>query len=100
MDERKRALRSELAAARARLSVDDRAARSTAIADRLPEVPGYLDAKVLAVYAPLGAEVDPGELARRAAARGVTVVSPRARRRRRGGLACARLYPSQAIGFA
>ena len=79
MDERKRALRTELAAARARLPVDDRAARSTAIADRLHEVPGYRDAKVLAVYAPLGAEVDPGELARRAVERGVKVVYPRAR---------------------
>jgi 5-formyltetrahydrofolate cyclo-ligase len=78
MNERKRALRTELAAARARLSADDRAARSAVIADRILEVPGFRDAHLLAVYAPLGAEVDPGELARRAAARGATVLYPRA----------------------
>jgi 5-formyltetrahydrofolate cyclo-ligase len=79
MKERKRAQRSELVAARARLSSDDRAARSIAIADRIVEVPGFRQARVLAVYAPIGAEVDPEELARRAAARGVTLVYPRAR---------------------
>ncbi len=75
----KRALRSELVTARARLSPDDRAARSLAIADRILAIPGFRDAKVLAVYPPLGAEVDPGELARRAAARGVLLVYPRIR---------------------
>jgi 5-formyltetrahydrofolate cyclo-ligase len=43
-------------------------------------VPGFADAKVLAVYAPLGTEVDPTELGLRAAARGVRLVYPRAAR--------------------
>ena len=80
MHERKRALRSELIAVRARLSPDDRAARAVTLADRIAEVPGFSSAKVLAVYAPLGTEADPGEIARRAAARGATVVYPRASR--------------------
>lgn len=76
----KRALRSELVAARARLSPDDRAARSLAVADRVDRVPGLAGARVLAVYAALGAEVDPAEIARRAVARGVTVCWPRSAR--------------------
>ncbi len=77
MNERKRALRSELVAARSRLSPDARAARSLAIAERLEAVSGFRDARVLAVYAPLGAEVDPGEIARRAAAHGAAIAYPR-----------------------
>jgi 5-formyltetrahydrofolate cyclo-ligase len=73
----KSALRAELVAARARLSADDRAARSHAIATRIDGVPGFAGARVLAVYAPLGAEVDPGEIVVRAAARGVSLVYPR-----------------------
>jgi 5-formyltetrahydrofolate cyclo-ligase len=80
MNEPKRALRSELVAARARLSADDRATRSRAIADRVEEIPGFAAARVLAVYAALGAEVDPGEIALRAAARGVALAYPRAAR--------------------
>lgn len=77
MNEPKRALRSELAAARARLSADDRAARAHAIAARIDEVPGFAGARVLAAYAALGGEVDPGEIVVRAAARGVALVYPR-----------------------
>jgi 5-formyltetrahydrofolate cyclo-ligase len=78
MNERKRALRSELVAARARLSTDDRAVRSAAVAARVEELPGFLQARVVALYAPLGAEVDPSSLALRAAARGVKLAYPRA----------------------
>lgn len=80
MNERKRALRSELIAVRARLSPDERAARSLVLADRIAEVPGFLAAKVLALYAPLGGEADPAEIARRAAERGAALVYPRASR--------------------
>jgi 5-formyltetrahydrofolate cyclo-ligase len=83
MNEGKRALRSELIAVRANLSPDDRAARSLTLADRIAEVPGFLSAKVLAVYAPLGTEADPAEIARRALERDVTLVYPRASRRDR-----------------
>jgi 5-formyltetrahydrofolate cyclo-ligase len=76
--EAKRALRSDLIARRARLSPDERAARSRAIAERIEQLPAFRDAKVLAVYAALGTEVDPGEIARRAIARGVRVAFPRA----------------------
>ena len=79
----KRALRSELIAARMRLPADARAARSHAIAERLEDVPGFAAARVVAVYAPLGAEVDPGEIVLRAAARGVALVYPRSLRGQR-----------------
>ena len=78
MSERKRALRSELIAARALVSPDERRARSLAIADRIEEVPGFLASRTLAVYAPLGTEVDTSEIARRAAARGARLLFPRA----------------------
>ena len=80
MNERKRALRAELIAVRAGLSSDDRAARSLILADRIAELPGFLGAKVVALYAPLGTEADPGEIARRAVERGVTLVYPRVSR--------------------
>lgn len=83
MHESKRALRSELAARRARLSPGERAERALAIADRVAQVPGFAEARVVALYAPLGAEVDPGELARRAAARGAILAYPRAAPERR-----------------
>ncbi len=76
--EAKRALRSELIARRARLSPEERAARSQAIADRIDEVAAFRDAKVVGLYAALGTEVDPAEIARRAIARGVRVAYPRA----------------------
>ncbi len=77
MSEKKRALRSELIAARARMTQDDRAAKSLAIADRIGEVPAFRDARVLALYAPLGTEVDSTEIARRALARAARLVYPR-----------------------
>jgi 5-formyltetrahydrofolate cyclo-ligase len=80
MNERKRALRSEAIAARARLGHGERAAAALAFAARIDEVPGFRAARVLAVYAPLGTEADPTALALRAAARGATLLYPRVRR--------------------
>jgi 5-formyltetrahydrofolate cyclo-ligase len=77
MRERKRALRSELIAVRARIAQDERVARSLAIAERAEEVPALREARTLALYAPLGTEVDSAEIARRAIARGARVVYPR-----------------------
>ncbi len=77
MSEKKRALRSELIAARARMTQDDRAARSLAIADRIAQVAAFRDARIVALYAPLGTEVDSSEIARRALARAVRLVYPR-----------------------
>jgi 5-formyltetrahydrofolate cyclo-ligase len=74
----KRALRSWLIAARARLSQQERAEKSRRIADRVEVVPAFLAARVVALYAPLGTEVDALEIARRAAARGARVLFPRA----------------------
>ncbi len=73
----KRALRSELIARRARLTPELRAEASRAIADRIAEVPAFRDARAVALYAALGTEVDPAEIARRAIARGVRVAFPR-----------------------
>ena len=62
--ERKRALRSTLIAARARLSPEERADRSRRIAERAARLPLVQQAAVVALYAPLGTEVDALELAR------------------------------------
>jgi len=63
LTERKRALRSTLIAERARLSPEERAARSSIIARRALELPIVAKARIVAVYAPLGTEVDALELA-------------------------------------
>jgi 5-formyltetrahydrofolate cyclo-ligase len=73
----KSALRSELIAARARMEPDERRTRSLAIADRIEQVPAFREARLVALYAPLGGEVDASEIARRAAARGVPLAFPR-----------------------
>jgi 5-formyltetrahydrofolate cyclo-ligase len=62
--ERKRALRSTLIAERARLSPVERADRSRLIAERAARLPLVEEASVVALYAPLGTEVDALELAR------------------------------------
>jgi 5-formyltetrahydrofolate cyclo-ligase len=79
----KRAVRSELIARRARLAPADRARGSAAIADRIEELEAFRGARVLALYAAIGAEVDASEIARRATARGVRVAFPRATSGRR-----------------
>jgi 5-formyltetrahydrofolate cyclo-ligase len=78
LGETKRALRSELIAARARLSPAERAEKSRAIADRLEGLAPFRGARIVAVYAPLGTEVDGLEIARRALAHGAELVFPRA----------------------
>jgi 5-formyltetrahydrofolate cyclo-ligase len=77
ISEEKRALRSELIAVRARLSQEERFQKSLAIAARLEEVPAFREARVVALYAPLGTEVESSEMDRRLAARGARVVYPR-----------------------
>jgi 5-formyltetrahydrofolate cyclo-ligase len=93
--ERKRALRAELIARRARLAPDERAEKSRAIADRIEEVAAFGGATVVALYAALGTEVDPAEIARRAIARGVRVAFPRAGPERR--LAFAICAPAELV---
>jgi 5-formyltetrahydrofolate cyclo-ligase len=56
----------------------ERAEKSRAIADRIEGVAPFRGARTVALYAPLGTEVDGLEIARRALARGVRVVFPRA----------------------
>jgi 5-formyltetrahydrofolate cyclo-ligase len=73
----KRVLRDALVAARARLTPEDRGARSVAIARRVEELPALRAARTLAAYAALGAEVDPAAIVHAAALRGVRVVFPR-----------------------
>jgi 5-formyltetrahydrofolate cyclo-ligase len=73
----KRALRAELIASRARLSIEERARRSLAVAERLAALPLFRDARVVALYAPLGTEVDSTEMARAVLARGGEVAYPR-----------------------
>lgn len=75
--EEKRALRTELIALRARLSQDDRHEKSLAISARLEDVPAFRAARTVALYAPLGTEVDSADVARRLSARGARVVYPR-----------------------
>jgi 5-formyltetrahydrofolate cyclo-ligase len=62
--ERKRAVRSALIAERARLSPEERSVRSHAIARRAAALPVLAEARTVALYAPLGSEVDALELAR------------------------------------
>ena len=62
--ERKRALRSTLIAERGRLSTEERADFSRRIAERAMQLPWLAAARVVALYAPLGTEVDALELAR------------------------------------
>jgi 5-formyltetrahydrofolate cyclo-ligase len=75
--ERKRALRAELIQVRARLSKDEREAKSRRIAERAAAVPELMAARVVALYAPLNTEVDPGAIAARLAAAGARIVWPR-----------------------
>jgi 5-formyltetrahydrofolate cyclo-ligase len=74
---RKRELRSEFIAARARLSQEERTAASLRIAERLDEIEPLAVARVVALYAPLGTEVDAAAIARRLRPRGVRVLFPR-----------------------
>jgi 5-formyltetrahydrofolate cyclo-ligase len=74
---RKRELRSELIAARARLSQEERFARSQQVAERVDALPHLAGARVVALYAALGTEVDSGSLFRRLQLRGLRCLFPR-----------------------
>ena len=73
----KRALRERLLAARARVPPEERAAASRAIAERLESLPAWREARTVALYAAMGAEVDTAELARRALSAGKRIAWPR-----------------------
>jgi len=74
---RKRELRSELIAARARVSQEERFARSQVVAERVDALPLLTGARVVALYAALGTEVDVGALLRRLQQRAVRCLFPR-----------------------
>jgi len=74
---RKRELRSELIAARARLGAAERQAASRAITARLAALEPFRTAETVALYAPLGTEVDATPMAHAVLARGGRVVFPR-----------------------
>src|SRR5512143_2594301 len=57
-DRRKAALRQEMLAARRDLSAEGRAEASRAIAARVTALPAFAAARTVAVYRPMGAEVD------------------------------------------
>ncbi|GEJ58764.1 5-formyltetrahydrofolate cyclo-ligase [Anaeromyxobacter diazotrophicus] len=70
-------LREELVAARLRLAPETRAARSARIAARVLALDAFERAGTVALYAALGAEVDPAGVAAEAAARGKRLAYPR-----------------------
>jgi len=77
--EDKRTVRTRLVSRRAQLDPVARQTLSRAVVERLSALPGFAEARTVAVYAPLGAEVDIGALPSALAARGVRVVYPRVR---------------------
>jgi 5-formyltetrahydrofolate cyclo-ligase len=74
---RKQELREAMIVARLRLSPEDRAAFTHAIAARVTALEVFLRARTLALYAPVGAEVGTAEIARAAEALGKRVAYPR-----------------------
>ena len=73
----KAALREESLGGRLRLSPADRADRSRRIAARVVALDAFRRARTIALYSPLGAEVDPSEVGRAAVAAGIRLVFPR-----------------------
>jgi len=73
----KRRLRELVIAARARLTAAEREDASRRIADRLGGLDAFAAARTIALYAPIGAEVDTGEIVRRALAAGKALAWPR-----------------------
>jgi 5-formyltetrahydrofolate cyclo-ligase len=73
----KRALRREVLAARDALSLDDRAARSGAIVERLLALPEAVDARTVMVFWSFGSEVDTAPLISWLLDDGRTVALPR-----------------------
>jgi 5-formyltetrahydrofolate cyclo-ligase len=87
----KAALRARLTAARRAIPPVERQERSNAIAGRVASLPAFGVARVVALYAPVGAEVDTAALARLARAAGKEILWPRlsAEARRLEFAACA-----------
>jgi 5-formyltetrahydrofolate cyclo-ligase len=75
--EEKRSLRERALAARTRLSPEERRVASSAISERVAGLELFARAAAVALYAPMGAEVDTADIARRAAAAGKRVAWPR-----------------------
>jgi 5-formyltetrahydrofolate cyclo-ligase len=73
----KQALRESKIVARLRLSSEDRASLSHTIAARVIALEAFERARTLALYSPMGAEVDTAEIAQAAAAGGKRVAYPR-----------------------
>jgi 5-formyltetrahydrofolate cyclo-ligase len=73
----KRALRSELIAARAQLTPEERRDASELIAVRLATLEPFRQAATVGLYAPLGGEVDTATMVRTVLARGGRVAFPR-----------------------
>lgn len=80
----KRDLRERLIRSRAALPPGDRASASASIAARVAALPAWASARTVALYHPLGAEVDTAELARRAREEGKRIAWPRLRPGQRG----------------
>jgi len=77
LPDEKRELRQRLLAERARLPAADRAAAALGAAERLASLPAWAAARTVALYAPVGAELDTAEIARRARAAGKRLAWPR-----------------------
>jgi 5-formyltetrahydrofolate cyclo-ligase len=75
----KKDLRAAVGAARRELSLEDRAARSRAIAERVAALPVFAAARTVALYAPMGAEVDTAPIALLALEAGKRIAYPRQR---------------------
>jgi 5-formyltetrahydrofolate cyclo-ligase len=73
----KQLLREALLAARRRLPAEDRAVRSRLAAERVVSLEAFARARTVALYAPMGAEVDTADIASAAARHGKRVAYPR-----------------------
>jgi 5-formyltetrahydrofolate cyclo-ligase len=72
----KQALREAILAARRQFAPEERALRSEQIAARVLSLEAFERSRTLAVYAPMGAEVDPSAIAAEALARGKRLAYP------------------------
>jgi 5-formyltetrahydrofolate cyclo-ligase len=77
LQDEKRRLREQVIAHRARLTPAERDDASRRIADRVAALDAFAAARTVALYAPIGAEVDTAEIARRAHADRKALAWPR-----------------------
>jgi len=75
--ERKRELRTRLLAVRLRLPPQEREEAALQAAEHLQGLAEFGSARTVALYSPLGSEIDPGSISARAAATGKRVLYPR-----------------------